>query len=259
MDSTENTPAEAIKTDKTQEISTPSIDQQSLEAMVAALRGHEAAKDLNQEILEDTCIEAFAEGKLSDFSWLEQKLSEVLGEEVSLDTDEIAGSEVEGLNIASTQNEHLDKIIISEPSSFETEEEFKEIIRLHEVWMSSVLTPRKDITGGRANFKGADLSGYDLTGLNLSCADFRNCNLTGAKLEKTNLSNAWLQGAQLQGASLKGAKLKRAKLEGADLTEADITNAVFEGAHIARTKGLEEIKETKTETTSEGQDTTTEA
>lgn len=71
-----------------------------------------------------------------------------------------------------------------------TQEELKEIIRLHGLYL------RGESGGKRAYLSGADLSGADLSGANLS----------GAYLSGANLSGANLSGADLRYANLSGAK-----------------------------------------------------
>jgi hypothetical protein len=213
---------------------TPVIDAGILSVMVAALRQYEVVKNLNQEILEDICIEAFSAGKLNDFGWLEKKLSEVLGEEVSLESS----AEEVGIPVAmpadAVSRDVLDTVQISPKSALRTEADMKEIIRLHEVWMNSVLNPRAAISAFRANLSETNLSGFDLVGANLSCADFRKATMIGTNLRGANLSNAWLQGANLQGANLASANLKRAKMDGADLRDADLTGVDLDSADFSK-------------------------
>ena len=86
-----------------------------------------------------------------------------------------------------------------------TNDEIKEILRLHKMWL------RGD-GGSRANFYGADLScanlsRADLFGANLSRADLSGANLYGANLSGANLSRADLSCANLSCANLSGANL----------------------------------------------------
>lgn len=69
--------------------------------------------------------------------------------------------------------------------------EFKEILRLHELWLEA-----------NPEGKKADLSGADLRWVNLRGADLRGANLKGANLNETNLNGVNLCGADLSGASL---------------------------------------------------------
>jgi uncharacterized protein YjbI with pentapeptide repeats len=220
-------------------VGSPAIDAAILGVMVEALRQYEAAKNLNQEILEDICIEAFSAGKLNDFDWLEKKLSEVLGDEVSLERNEDQTSDqslgpVDASSRDASSRDALERIHISPKSEVRSEADMKEIIRLHEVWMNSVLNPRAEISAYRANLSETNLSGFDLVGANLSCADFRKATMIGTNLRSANLANAWLQGANLQGANLAYANLKRAKLDGADLRDADLTGVDLESADFSK-------------------------
>lgn len=205
------------------------IDRQTLDIMIEALRQHDAAKDLNTEILEDICIEALTEGKMNDFQWLASKIKEVTGEEVDLQTPQVDNP------IGQSENtDYLEKIKVSKPIQVENREHLQEVLIQHEIWMNSVLNPREEISGGRANLRGADLQGYDLIAVNLSCADLRGANLMGANLTKANLSNTWLQDTNLQGANLTGAKLKKAKLENSDLREADLTDVNLDEVDMSK-------------------------
>ena len=72
-----------------------------------------------------------------------------------------------------------------------SQEELKEILRLHKLWLA-------DRRGGvKANLQDA--------------------NLQRANLQRANLQGADLRGANLQGANLRGANLRGANLQGADL------------------------------------------
>jgi uncharacterized protein YjbI with pentapeptide repeats len=77
---------------------------------------------------------------------------------------------------------------------------------------------------GKANLKGAKLSGADLSGSNLSGAI-----LTGADLSKADLSSTYLRNANLSGANLTDAYLNGANLTGANLTDADLSDAELSG------------------------------
>ena len=83
-----------------------------------------------------------------------------------------------------------------------TEEELKEILEQHKLWLDSDVEK-----GKRANLTGADLSGADLTGADLSGADLSGANLSYATLSSANLSCADLSRADLRRADLSGANL----------------------------------------------------
>lgn len=210
------------------------VDEVVLAAMVSALCEYDAAKNLNREILEDICIEALASGKINDFKWLEKKLSEVTGDEVALDPPKVEVSAAAMESAELSPGDVIHRIQISPKCEVAAEEDMKEILRLHEVWMNSVLDPRAEISAYRANLRGANLSGFDLVGVNLSCADFRNATMIGTNFRGANLSNAWLQGANLQGANLCQANLKRAKLDGTDLRDADLEGVDLETADFSK-------------------------
>ncbi|MEZ4743003.1 MAG: pentapeptide repeat-containing protein [Bdellovibrionota bacterium] len=207
------------------------LDQETLGAMVEALKAYEVTSNLPDEILEDICLEAFSAGKMNDISWLEEKLRDVVGEDISLDALVSQGSD-QNNNVI--DKEVLNQIHVSEVAAIESEDDLREVLRLHEVWINSVLNPRAEMCGGRANFRGLDLSGFDFSGVDLRCADFRNANLAGANLYASQLSNAWLQNANLRGANLEKAKLKRAKLDGADFTDANLTGVDLNAADFSK-------------------------
>ena len=96
-----------------------------------------------------------------------------------------------------------------------TEEELKEILKQHQLWLNS-----NETEGKRADLRCADLR----------CADLRCANLTRA-----NLSGADLTGAYLTGADLRRAYLYRADLTGANLTGADLINSELEWAILTDT------------------------
>ena len=202
------------------------VHEQVLDAMISALKEHESSKLLPDDALRSICFEAIAEDRIHDLSWLESKLSEA--------------NTAHAKNAAVTKeteswNQVLSRIEPAEPKDVQSPEEFKEILRLHESWMNSVLEPKREVGTGRANLRGANLQGFDIRYQNLSCADLREANLMGANLEGANLISAKLQGANLQGALLKNAKLRRAQLDGADLRDADYEQADWRGASVTGT------------------------
>jgi hypothetical protein len=72
-----------------------------------------------------------------------------------------------------------------------SEEELKEILRLHQLWLEG------DHEGERANLTGADLTKAYLTKANLTGADLRWANLTKADLTEADLENAKLPHFQI--------------------------------------------------------------
>ena len=105
-----------------------------------------------------------------------------------------------------------------------TEEELKEILEQHKLWLDS---------NGKEG-KRADLSGADLRYATLSDADLRYATLTDANLTMADLSGADLTGANLTGANLTGANLTRVDLTGADLRRANLTEADLRRANLRR-------------------------
>jgi hypothetical protein len=208
------------------ESETLGVHEQVIDVMVSALKEHDNAKLLPESFLRDICLEAVADDKIHDLVWLETKLAEAHD---SFAKEAVATKEGE------SWKEVLSKIEPSEPRLVETEEDLREILRLHEAWMNSVLDPKRETGSGRANLKGANLQGFDIRYQNLSCADLREANLIGANLEGANLVSAKLQGANLQGANLKNAKLRRAQLDHADLRDADMDHADWRGASLIGT------------------------
>jgi hypothetical protein len=191
------------------------LDPASLDIMVSALRHNELTEDLSDEDLEMICLDAFAQGQLNNETWLFRRIQNLKENLV----DPNSHDPVETLD-EKRPTSSLPNFEVSEPASIASPEDLKEVIRLHEIWMNSVLDPRKAIAGGRANLSGANLSGFDLSGVNLSCANLKGTNLTDANLLGANLSRANLEGADLRGANLTDCKLKGARLAGAKQDEA---------------------------------------
>ena len=77
-----------------------------------------------------------------------------------------------------------------------TEQELKEILRKHKLWLED--SDQQDAEW--ADLSGADLSRADLSWANLSRADLSGADLSGANLSWANLSWANLSGANLSGA-----------------------------------------------------------
>ena len=128
-----------------------------------------------------------------------------------------------------------------------TEEELKEILEQHKLWLysnekegkradlSSANLTDANLTG--ANLYDANLTDADLSYANLSSADLSYTNLSGADLSYTNLSDADLSDAILYGvnltrANLRGANLIVANLRGANLRGADLTHTILSGAYL---------------------------
>jgi hypothetical protein len=201
------------------------VHDQVLEVMLSALKEHEKAKKVDEEALIAICLEAINEDRINDLSWLETKLD--MAKQVSGDS--------KPLNEGEEWKEVLAQIEPSKPRVVETEDDLREILQLHEAWIHSVLDPKRQVSEGRANLRGANLQGFDLRYRNLSCADLREVNLMGANLEGANLVSAKLQSANLQGANLCKAKLRKANLSDADLRDSEIDDADWRGAILTGT------------------------
>ena len=105
-----------------------------------------------------------------------------------------------------------------------TEEELREILEQHKLWLDS----------NETEGKCADLSDADLSGADLSDADLSGVNLYGADLRCADLSGADLSGAILTGADLTSVDLFAANLTGANLTNANLTDAILYGVNLTR-------------------------
>ena len=89
-----------------------------------------------------------------------------------------------------------------------TQEELKECLRLHKLWLDN------NATGTRANLSGAYLARADLARADLAGAYLAEANLSEANLAEANLARAYLAGADLSGANLARADLSGANLAG---------------------------------------------
>ncbi|MFK7825305.1 MAG: pentapeptide repeat-containing protein [Oligoflexales bacterium] len=121
---------------------------------------------------------------------------------------------------------------VSEPVSVKTREELEKVLKGHRAWMEKVLDPKEDTHAGRANFKGADLSGFDLSGQTLKCADFSNANLEGTSFSYSDLASCDFRDAKLIDTVFRGANLKRANFEGTDVSRAILDEADLSGTCI---------------------------
>lgn len=128
------------------------------------------------------------------------------------------------------------EIQVSMPVKVRDFNDVKEAVAEHAAWIESVVNPRKDIRSGRANFKGADLSGYNLAGVDLRGATFTGCTCRGTIFTGANLSGANFIRADLSGADFRGAKLKRAQFEHAVLLGADWDDAITDQANFRYAK-----------------------
>jgi len=129
-----------------------------------------------------------------------------------------------------------------------TNDELKEMLRLHLMWLKSEEGGKRiDISG--ANLIEANLVEANLSGARLEGANLIEANLYRARLIETNLYRANLSGARLIEANLSGVNLYRAnlveanlsgaRLEGANLYQANLYRARLEGANLIKPIGVE--------------------
>ena len=109
-----------------------------------------------------------------------------------------------------------------------TEQELKEILRKHKLWLED--SEQQDAE--RADLRGANLRDANLCGANLRDANLCGANLRGANLCGANLRDANLCGANLRGANLCDANLRDANLRGANLCDANLCDANLCGANL---------------------------
>lgn len=200
-----------------------------LEAVVEAISNHELSLGLSDDQIKSIGVEAVHEGTLDDHAWLEERLISIRTELENMPNTEELEKKITGFE------EELAQIQVTSPQHVESQDQLNEIVRLHEVWMESVVNPSKDPGGSRANFEGMDLSGLDLSHKDLSCANFRNSSLVGTNFTGAKLSRATFTGADLQGANFSGAKVKRADFENALLNDIDYDDANFRGSNFTGT------------------------
>ena len=117
-----------------------------------------------------------------------------------------------------------------------TQEELKETLRLHALWLEDVDQGKKANLRS-ANLRDADLYDVDLRDADLSCANLRSANLRkanlrGADLHKANLRYADLWDADLSSADLWDADLRDADLRDADLYDADLSSVNLRDANL---------------------------
>jgi hypothetical protein len=113
-----------------------------------------------------------------------------------------------------------------------TEEELKEILEQHELWLNS-----NGKEGKCADLRCADLTCANLSGAKLSGADLTDADLTWADLTGANLTSADLYGACLYGANLFGADLSGADLIDSELEYSNLTDTILDEKEQCR-KGI---------------------
>jgi hypothetical protein len=113
-----------------------------------------------------------------------------------------------------------------------TEEELKEILEQHELWLDS-----NGKEGKCADLRCADLTCANLSGAKLSGADLTDADLTWADLTGANLTSADLYGACLYGANLFGADLSGADLIDSELEYSNLTDTILDEKEQCR-KGI---------------------
>ena len=107
-----------------------------------------------------------------------------------------------------------------------TQEELKECLRLHKLWLDN------NATGTRANLSGAYLARADLARADLAGAYLAEANLSEANLAEANLARAYLAEANLARAYLAGADLSGANLARADLSGANLAGTLLDGKAV---------------------------
>lgn len=202
------------------------VPDSMLDTLIDVVAAHPLADNLSDDILRGICIEAIDEGTLDDQEWLEAKLIEV---RASLDTTDPSSEEKISFE------EELSRIVVPDQLSITSEEDLREVIRLHEIWMNAVLNSEQDEKGARANFEGLDLSGFNFSNANLSCANFKHATLVGSIFKNTVLSRATFDGATIHGATFEGAQLKSCSFIDADIQEIDLDGALIKKANFAGT------------------------
>ncbi len=105
-------------------------------------------------------------------------------------------------------------------------EDLAEIVRQHELWISS-----GEKEGQRANLTGAHLSGADLSNANLRGAFLQGVILDDANLKDAVLIHADLRDAQIRRSDLSGANLLLADFSGADLSHSNLSHTTQHGEH----------------------------
>ena len=102
-----------------------------------------------------------------------------------------------------------------------TEDELKEIIQKHELWLTPIderPDDQKEVPGAyRAN-----LNGYDLTEMELVRTDLRRATIVGS-----DLTNANFRSADLSEAVVRASTLDKASFDSATIREADFRDCTF--------------------------------
>lgn len=215
---------------------------QLLSAMLAALSEYPEAEGLSQDQLIAICEQAVQEGTINNRDWLVSRLTAV---QAAGSSDPATKSDSSPEAKAEKTRPTFKEIVLSQACQPASQEEFEEIVSRHEQWIEAVLHPNKEVSGGRANFTGADLRNFDLSGVDLRGAIMNEVNLEGCSLRKANLATALLRGANLQNACFEEARLRRADLSdsivaGADFHKADLRRLIDNGVDWSEAKNLED-------------------
>ena len=206
----------------TEQMESPAqIPEEAVQAVVAAIKELEEAKDIPEEMLVELAANAISQDLLHDKEWLINELS-------SIKTQILLNPE------ANKENKILE-IQIEDIPQISSQEELDEVVKKHQIWMESVINPRRAIASGRAVLRGCNLSGLSLKNANLSCADFSGAQMVGCTLTGGNFSRAKFLDTNLQGADMRNAKFKSTDFKGADLRDCDTEGAEFLQAKLEDT------------------------
>ena len=208
-------------------------DAQVISAMLAVIKENPVGKSIKDEKLVELCEQAIEQQVLHDREWLEKQLENLARDPGNLIVD------ADGKAKESQEKKPaFHEIPLTEAVAIENQEDLEPVLENHRRWMDSVLNPKAQISGGRANFKQMDLRGIEFAGLDLRGANFQGANLSGCNLFKANLSTCNLSGANLKEANLQEARLRKCNLMRADLTGANLEGVDFEGADRRFCRGL---------------------
>lgn len=206
------------------------LPAEMIETVINVIKNHELSEGISEELIEGIALEAIHEGTLDDNIWLEQKLTSIAKANKQEDTRIEFEAE-------------LEKILIPTPQHVENQEQLEEIIRLHNLWIESVLGDPQEQSGRRANFEETDLTGMDFSGVNLSCANFKGAKLAGCNFRSAILSKADFENADLTAADFSGAKIIKANLTNAKLDDLQYEKTNFRNATLVGTS-LEDLAPT---------------
>lgn len=214
----------------TEPMSIDDFDPSLLAAMLAVVKEHPAGSHLTNSQQEEVCLRALQEGTYHDSSWLDQALYDIKSGDAPIG-DDFAAQENPG---PSAVHYGFHEIDIPEKKQIESKEDLLEVLAQHRIWQESVLDPKKDIVGGRADLSGQELRDYDLSGLDLRGVNLNEAILEQCSLETSKLSTSLLRGAKFYQVNLRQTQFKRADLTQASFISCDLKGADFSGAILSR-------------------------